>query len=297
MEILFVGGPGRSGTSFFAQQLVEHPNIVGFFDVELKIYCEMDGLIDLFLSFGKYFSPNRSEMAVRRLRFLFDALFRDASDQVSLGRYVDKSEVIALLDAMTSRLGFPNRLRRIDDEAFFRAAREFSNGLANLARRQPGKENATIFLEKTPHVLLHLPFLHRLHSDARCMHVMRDPRSVAHSLKRMPWGPSNLEDCISWVEGYWRAYVEARHWASINHFNVLDLYIEEIAADPEGVTKRVCREGGIPPVGNLFTWSDPARLNDWAKKADPAELAMLNERMGPLAEEIGYRIEEIGARR
>lgn len=297
MEMLFVGGPGRSGTSFFAQQLVEHPEIVGFFDVELKIYNELDGLIDLYVSFCKYFSPNRSELAVRRLRFLFDALFRDAPDQVSLGRYVNKNEVLALIDVLARGLGFPHSLRRVAENEFFCAAREFSSGIAALACRQPGKENATVFLEKTPHVLLNMPFLRRLHPDAHCIHVMRDPRSVAHSLMRMPWGPNSLGDCIAWVEGYWRAFETSRSWASVNNFPILELFVEEIVASPQAATKLVCAAVEISPVENLFTWSDPARLNDWAKKADPDDLALLNDGLGPLVDELGYRRAEIGARR
>lgn len=292
--MLFVGGPGRSGTSVFAQQLIEHTHIVGFFDVELKIYSEIDGLIDLHNSFGPNFGPNRAEMALRRLSFLFDALFQGASDQAPLLRFVEKAEVKALIDVLRTRLGFPHNLRRLDDPAFFSAAGAFSQGLADLARRRLDRLGATVFLEKTPHVLLHLPFLRKLHPDAAFIHVMRDPRSVAHSLMRMPWGPSELDDCISWVDGYWSAYRESRHWAHVNHVRVLELLIEKVTVTPDKATQLVCDMLEIPVVPNLFPWGEISRLNDWVEKATAENLNRLNSRLGDLATKIGYRADAIG---
>lgn len=294
MKFVFVGGPGRSGTTLFAQQLIEHPHIVGFFDVELKIYSELDGIIDLHNSFGPNFGPNRAERAMQRLRHLFDALFLGASDQAPLGRYVQKSEVVSLLDAMQARLGYPHDLRRVGDAAFFSAVRAFSLGLAELARRQPGRSGATVFLEKTPHVLLHLPFLRKLHPDAAFIHVMRDPRSVAYSLMRMPWGPNALDDCISWVAGYWGAYRESRHWAHVNHVRVLEFLIENVTMAPREATRLVCDMLEIPGVPNLFHWGELSRLNEWAEKAPAEDIVRLNSQLGELAVQIGYRADAIG---
>lgn len=296
MKFLFVGGPGRSGTTFFAQQLIEHPHIAGFFDVELKLYSETDGLLDLYNSFGPQFGPNRAYMAVRRLKFLFDALFKGASDQAPLTRYVKKPEAVALVDRTAEALGYPAALRRASDAEFFNAARILSNGLADLARRQPGRELSTVFLEKTPHVLLHTPFLRKLHPDAVFIHVMRDPRSVASSLQRMEWGPSAIEDCAAWVAGYWGAYRDVRHWARVNHVTIAEFYAETIASSPEGATQSVCDMLDVPRVPNLFTWGDLSRLNGWVEKATSTELSALNSLLGDLAVEIGYRRDAVGVR-
>ena len=296
MKMCFVGGPGRSGTTFFAQQLIEHPHVVGFFDVELKIYSEIDGLIDLYNSFGPNFGPNRAEMAVRRLRYLFDALFKEASDQASLGRYIEKPEVIALVFETAKALGYRDNLRRVTDAEFFDAARILSNGLAALARRQPGRELAEVFLEKTPHVLLHLPFLRKLHPDAAFIHVMRDPRSVANSLLRVGWGPKSMEECAAWVAGYWGAYRDVRRWARVNHQTIVEFYVETLAGGPTEATRTVCDLLEIPRVPNLFTWGDIARLNSWVDNATPTDLSILNGRLGDLAVEIGYRRDAIGVR-
>lgn len=297
LKFLFVGGPGRSGTSVFSQQLIEHPEIVGFFDVELKLYCEVDGLIDLYNSFGPYFSPNRSEMAVRRLRYQIDALFQHASDQVSLGLYIDKPTVIAEFDAMIARLGYPERMRRVSDDEFFTAARSFSDALARLSRRQPGKANATVFLEKTPHVLLQLPFLSRLHKEATLIHVMRDPRAVAHSLMRMPWGPNALGDCIAWVNAYWMAFETSRAFARSNNLRLVEMYTEEIAARPVESAVFVCDVLSVPALNNLFGWSDVSRLNAWTEKASAEDLALLDAGLGDLAANLGYDRSLIGVRR
>jgi hypothetical protein len=44
---VFVGGPGKSGTTFVAHGIASHPMVATFPDVELKMFCEKNGLIDL----------------------------------------------------------------------------------------------------------------------------------------------------------------------------------------------------------------------------------------------------------
>jgi hypothetical protein len=53
---------------------------------------------------------------------------------------------------------------------------------------------------KDPFDVTHLPFLAQLFPTARFIHIIRDGRDVALSLKKLAWGPTNL-------------YGGARYWA------------------------------------------------------------------------------------
>ena len=46
-KIIFIGGPGRSGTSFVADRIGRHADVATFQDVELKIFGEFGSLLDL----------------------------------------------------------------------------------------------------------------------------------------------------------------------------------------------------------------------------------------------------------
>jgi hypothetical protein len=66
--IIFVGGPGRSGTSFVADRVGRHAGVATFQDVELKIFGEFGGLLDMQAVLVEHFSPNRGDARHQRLR-------------------------------------------------------------------------------------------------------------------------------------------------------------------------------------------------------------------------------------
>jgi len=74
MRYLFVGGPGRSGTSFVADRLGNHAQVVALKDIELKIFCEKNGLQDLFHALVETYSPNRAVTALDQFRRMVEAL-------------------------------------------------------------------------------------------------------------------------------------------------------------------------------------------------------------------------------
>jgi hypothetical protein len=71
---LFVGGPGRSGTSFVADRLGGHPQVASFKDIELKLFCEKNGLQDLFHVLVATYSPNRAVIALDQFHRMTQAL-------------------------------------------------------------------------------------------------------------------------------------------------------------------------------------------------------------------------------
>jgi len=74
MRYIFAGGPGRSGTSFIADRLGAHPQIASLKDVELKIFSEKNGLLDLFHALCQTYSPNRANVAIDQFRRMAEAL-------------------------------------------------------------------------------------------------------------------------------------------------------------------------------------------------------------------------------
>ena len=58
MRTIFIGGPGRSGTSFVADRLSNHPDVTAFRDVELKLFTEKNGLLDLWHSLIERYSQD-----------------------------------------------------------------------------------------------------------------------------------------------------------------------------------------------------------------------------------------------
>ncbi|MEL7152496.1 MAG: hypothetical protein AAFN51_01595, partial [Pseudomonadota bacterium] len=80
-----MGGPGRSGTSFVADRLGRHPDICTFPNVELKLFTEKNGLLDLYHALVETYSPNRATVALDQFnRFFEPSVYQRFEETVEL---------------------------------------------------------------------------------------------------------------------------------------------------------------------------------------------------------------------
>jgi protein-tyrosine sulfotransferase len=100
-----------------------------------------------------------------------------------------------------------------------------------------------IWAEKTPWNVLRLDFLWRHFPGARFVHVIRDGRDVACSLRRMPWAKIAAADRLSAealreCAAYWRFHVAAgrRHRHDPRYCEVR---YEDLVGDPERTVRRL----------------------------------------------------------
>jgi hypothetical protein len=294
-DIVFVGGPGRSGTSFVADRLGAHPQIAALKDVELKIFCEKSGLQDLFHALVGTYSPNRAVIALDQFRRMTEALVDGNYGQPALSTVAPAEDWRACFAAFTDSLLDDGHPVLQTPDLFFDAARALLDRIAALTIRIAAP-SATFFLEKTPHCLLAISFLARLAPGARFLHVMRDPRSIAWSLLSMRWGPDKLTTAARWVDSYCHAWIVAEGHASSLGLPLSRLYIEEAAAAPAVASAWLTAQLGLDPRESLLNGADPALLNRWVAKADPAERALLDHRLGDWAIHFGYDPGRIGWR-
>ena len=289
---LFIGGPGRSGTSFVAACLARHPQVASFPEVELKFFTEKNGLLDLWHTIGEHYSPNRATVAVAQFRALTEALIDGRFGQPGLGRLRPAEAWRAIFDTFLDELSqdghpMPHHVAR-----FGTATADLVARVAELAGASA--ENGRLFVEKTPHALLAPEFLDMVTPRATMLHIMRDPRSVAHSLGRMSWGPDEPAACAAWVESYCDAWVIAEMRASRHGLPMLKMRIEEIAADPEAHGAWLCAALGLDLEPGLFGRADPATLNGWTARADAGELAVLDQRLACWIRRFGYDPDQVG---
>ena len=297
MRILFVGGPGRSGTSFVANCLGTHEQVAAFKDIELKILCEKNGLQDLFHSLVETYSPNRAGMALDQFHRMTEALIEGRYGQPALSTAAPAEDWRACLGAFTDSLLEDGHPAPQTPERFFDAVRTLLGRIASLATPVSPKgevSDAAVFLEKTPHNLLAIGFLARIAPGARFLHVMRDPRSIAWSLLAMRWGPDELTTAARWVDCYCRAWTAAEGHAARLGLPLTRLHIEEAA--PAATSVWLTAQLGLAPKGSLFDGADPEILNRWAAKADPAEHALLDACLGGWVAHFGYAPDRIGWR-
>ena len=293
--MLFIGGPGRSGTSFVAQRLGEHIDVCAFPGLELKLFVEKNGLLDLHHSLVDAYSPNRATVALGQFRRMTEGLISGQFGQPGLSDIYPGEVWRERFDGFTDALQTDGHPVRQTEHAFMLAARKLLVGLAELAARlKPEHPMPLVFLEKTPHALLSIDFLRRIAPGAHFLHVMRDPRSIAYSLRKMRWGPDSLETCCAWVESYCEVWLGIAGRANGSEKCITSTRIEEVSAAPSRWSDEICTRLGLRPMPSLFDGAATGVLNDWAKCCDRADMTLLQARLAKLAGRFGYREAEIG---
>jgi len=128
-------------------------------------------------------------------------------------------------------------LERGDIEAFLAGTTPsiaaMLSGLTEQHMRHSGKARWT---EKTPDHLKNLSLIRQTFPDARIVRIIRDPRDVALSLTRVPWGAQ------TYVEGllYWRRMHEAGEPFLVADPSSYSLRFEDLLAEPADTLRDLC---------------------------------------------------------
>lgn len=296
-RFLFVGGPGRSGTSHVARQLGQHPEVASFPDVELKILTEKGGLLDLQHSLVEQYSPNRATVAVQQFRRMAHAVLSGQFGQPALSTQVDGTEWTAIVERFLAGLapaGHPMPV--VEEITFQRRAGQLLKRIAQLAAQRldaPGCRR--LFLEKTPHGLLAADFIEGLLPGSRYLHVMRDPRAIAFSLRRMRWGPDDLGACCAWVDSYCQALRRQLRRVDSGFPSVRQIRIEDVATAPDQAGQDLTSWLGLTHAEDLFVGASLKVLNAWQNGCEEHERYVLNAKLRALAVSFGYDAEDIGS--
>lgn len=288
LRIIVVGGPGRSGTTYVANRIGTHVQTAHFFDIELKILSEIDGLRDLRYVLCDHYSPPRAAIAARRFKQIFAELAIGTFGQPKLsGGVIDE-----MRDAAVER--FLSVFRRGEEYCrstylvFNQAARRLIADLGAIAAHD--KPTAECFLEKTPHNALNIGFIHELFPRMDFIHIIRDPRAIALSLLQQVWGPNTLEDAIQWIVSYLEAWEVNRVLAEQLGVRMMEFRIEDLVADPEGYSAMVQDFVGIAKNEHIFFDSSPDSINGWLKRLTPETLDMMNRHLMSWLRTLGYAI-------
>jgi hypothetical protein len=204
----FIVGLGRSGNTLLRMMLDAHP--------DLAIPPETDFIPEAAARCAGAEDPRGEFLRVVTGHWRFDDLGIDASE---LGRRVA-------------------RIEPFDAGAGLRA-------VYGLYAEKFGKPR---FGDKTPFYLDHMPLIERLMPETRFVHMIRDGRDVAVSIRPLWFGPSSVRKAAGW----WRDGIEQARAAGSGLGHYLELRFEDLVIDTEPALKRVCEFIELP-------W-DPAML-------------------------------------
>lgn len=265
---IFIVGAPRSGTSFLRVTLNRHPAIE---------------LCDETAFFYKVW--------VRRQAF--GDLAIPENRQRLISRYIETSNVKAL---GVDRELLAQRLMRdgTNYQAFF----------TTLVRQGALERGKARFGEKMPHLALFSETLCDWYPRCALIHIVRDPRDVVASLKRMPFGsPEALANALTWLEHVGAARrVEHRD-------NYLLVKYEELVREPEAELRHIFAfigeryapstlEAREPAREVTWWWYERAqgslqrdRVGIWQDQLDRSEVRLIEWIAGPTMKALGYECE------
>lgn len=229
--------------------------------------------------------------------------------------------------------GFPETAPAWDDFGInaetFRAAlgqlRPFTvaDGFRTFYRLYAARFGKSRWGDKTPLYCKSMGAIRQVLPEARFIHIIRDGRDAALSLRRMWFSPG--QD-IETQAAYWRDCVSAARAASAGHTDCLEVRYESLIRDPASVLGEICRfteigfeesmleyhlrtperlaehrtrlrADGTPLVTHdrrvdqvRLTTSppDPSRVGRWRSEMSPEEQHRFSAVAGDLLEALGY---------
>jgi hypothetical protein len=134
--------------------------------------------------------------------------------------------------------------------------------------------------DKTPTYCQHLQSLEHLLPEARFIHLVRDGRDVAVSLRRRWFSPGHD---IAIQAQFWRSNVEAARLQGAGCRHYLELRYEDLLRNPEVILRRICSFLGLTyhPAMLVYHERTPKRLQEHRgrARADGSVVVTAEERL------------------
>lgn len=288
---IFVGGTGRSGTTWLAQMLGEHPDVWSV-PVESRFLIDPGGLQDLVRDLSTSYTPYHASAALYRID---DLLTKRLSGRREDGSYADwnvhdavgrdrfehwQKRFLAELEAFSVnhlRVGryFPDRQDAVD------LCASYVGELFGGAAERNGKSR---WCEKTPLNLLSMDFLWELFPHARIIHIMRHPVQVAASHVSSSWAPTRLDEVCGWLEPLYLRWLSFKESYDLDE-RCVEITLEELGSDWPTSRTRLFTALGLADAE--VSPPDVDRILHWNPLAADDE-AYVRGRLGFAIEALGY---------
>lgn len=180
---------------------------------------------------------------------------------------------------------------------------DYPEALRRLYGAYAAREGKTRYGDKTPRYCLDVPILATMLPDARFVHVIRDGRDVALSVKGVSFGP----DTLGGAALYWRnrALATRRFGEVLDPSRYTEYRHEELLEDTEQVVRRLCTFAELPFDPAMLTYHEriaprseahhphvhrpPTKgLRDWRTELSLDEVRLVELLVGDALDELGY---------
>lgn len=124
--------------------------------------------------------------------------------------------------------------------------------------------------DKTPPHRRHLASIQKLLPEAHFVHLIRDGRDVALSLRELWWGPG---DDVEAQARFWVEEIERTRGHARRARNYVEVRYEELVAKPEPVLRSICDYLSLPFESGMLAYHEQAgaRLGEYRRPFGPPD--------------------------
>lgn len=164
--------------------------------------------------------------------------------------------------------------------------------------------------DKTPHQIKHISFLAKVFPDAKFIHMIRDGRDVAISIRQAGWRGGKILK----IARYWKKQVEAGKLAGavLDESRYFEVYYEQLIEQPEKILKDLCKWLKIEYTPQMLKYYltaddniskehislfelakkpiDSSRAYAWKQTLSNTEIADFEREAGELIDILGYEL-------
>lgn len=320
--VILVGGTGRSGTTVLTRILAQHADAV--VSPPWRFMIDPDGVLEFLRAARVMWTPYSADVRLKRLI----PLLRDVShesvvnrwrkffqlDQLQLkfGRslqprypHVNATHFCPRFDTLVASflgelIAFVYEARWVgtrfwEKHEMLYAPPELQGRITDIcARFYQGVIDETLMAQGAKHFVdrntwNHIWFdeLLALIPQARLLHIYRDPRDVVASYMRQQWMPTNAVQAATVYRDLMEYWWKIR--ASLPAQSYLELSLESLVADPEGILRKICRFLGIPWHDALLSVSlDKSNPGRWRQDIPSNQHAPVHEILRSVLDQLGY---------
>ena len=130
--------------------------------------------------------------------------------------------------------------------------------------------------DKTPHYCFELETIRRVLPEARFVHIIRDGRDAALSLRGMWFSPGWK---IETQAAHWLKCVRAARRAGLGRPDYVEVRYEDLVLDPRETLRRVCAHVALPFDDQMLSYHTrtPARLLEHKARSRPDGTQLLTQ--------------------
>lgn len=129
-------------------------------------------------------------------------------------------------------------------------------GLRAFYRLYTRSRGKTRWGDKTPKYVLHVRDIHKALPEARFLHILRDGRDVAVSLRPLWFSPGESMEALA---GMWSSHITRARAEGLGRPFYLEVRYEDLIADPARELRRICGFLDLPYDPRMLEYHQTAR--------------------------------------